>query len=91
MTFMSARTLWSSLQSRVYIPIKSQITTLGIFQPCQECTPENLDVKKTVFKKVDGLVGADTILASSTSSMPCSTFTSDLQHKEQCVVAHPVS
>ena len=56
----------------------------------QECVPERLELKKSVWQKVDQYVGDDTIMASSTSSMPASTFTSELQHKQQCIVAHPV-
>ena len=54
--------------------------------------PENLELKKKVWQQIDTFVSSDdTILASSTSSMPASTFTSDLKHKAQCIVCHPVS
>ena len=49
-------------------------------------------MKRKVWKQIDEFVTSDdTILASSTSSMPASTFTNDLKHKSQCIVCHPVS
>jgi len=55
----------------------------------QECVPESLDLKKQVFSDIDKVVSDVPILASSTSSMPCSTFTQDCSHRSQTVVVHP--
>ncbi|KAF2355679.1 3-hydroxyacyl-CoA dehydrogenase NAD binding [Trinorchestia longiramus] len=57
----------------------------------QECVPEELQLKQEVFTDLDAIAGDDTILASSTSTMIPSTFTSGLQHRANCVVAHPVN
>lgn len=57
----------------------------------KECVPENVDLKKKVFKDLDEFASDDMVLASSTSCIMPSLFTSDLQHKSQCLVAHPVS
>ena len=57
----------------------------------QECVPENVDLKKKVFHDLDQFASDDMVLASSTSCIMPSLFTSDLKHKNQCLVAHPVS
>ena len=58
----------------------------------QECVPEDVQLKTKVFKEIDSLVTNDTvILASSTSCIVPSLFVSDCTHREQCIVAHPVS
>lgn len=57
----------------------------------QECIPENLQMKRELFAELDKLASDKTILASSTSSMPASTFTEGLTHRGQVIVAHPVN
>ena len=43
-----------------------------------------------MFAEIDQFADDDVILASSTSCIVPSKFTSDLSHKTQCIVAHPV-
>ena len=57
----------------------------------QENLPERVDVKKEVYAKMDRIAAPDTILASSTSSIPASAFTEELKGRARCVVAHPVN
>lgn len=57
----------------------------------QESIPENLQMKSDLYAEIDSLVSNKTILASSTSSMPASTFTSNLSHRSQVIVAHPTN
>ncbi|XP_032960121.1 lambda-crystallin homolog isoform X2 [Rhinolophus ferrumequinum] len=57
----------------------------------QECVPENLEVKKEIFAQLDGIVGDDVVLSSSTSCLLPSRLFSGMAHVKQCVVAHPVN
>jgi 3-hydroxyacyl-CoA dehydrogenase len=57
----------------------------------QENLPEKPDLKREIFRRMDALASADTVLASSTSSIPASVFTEDLPGRGRCLVAHPVN
>jgi L-gulonate 3-dehydrogenase len=57
----------------------------------QENTPENLDVKRDVFSRIDTLAGPETIIASSTSALLPSKFTDHLQGRHRCLVVHPIN
>nr|WP_300310592.1 3-hydroxyacyl-CoA dehydrogenase [Halomonas sp.] len=57
----------------------------------QECGPEQLDVKRDLYQKMEALVAPETILASSTSGISASHFSDHLAHPERCLVAHPVN
>jgi L-gulonate 3-dehydrogenase len=57
----------------------------------QENALEELEVKKALFKEMDALASAEAILASSTSAIPTSAFTAQLQGRHRCLVAHPVN
>jgi L-gulonate 3-dehydrogenase len=57
----------------------------------QESTPETLDAKREIFTALDRLAPADSILASSTSTIVASRFTESLAGRHRCLVAHPVN
>ena len=63
------------------------ITVLSVFQ---ECTPENLELKKQVFSELSKNADEGTIVASSTSCLMPSLFTENLSNRSHCIVAHPV-
>lgn len=57
----------------------------------QENTPENLDIKKTIFGLLDSKSAHTTILASSTSALLPSAFTKSLNGRDRCLVVHPIN
>ena len=57
----------------------------------QENVRETVAAKVEIFAAMDQLADPHTILASSTSGIPASSFTVDLPGKARCLVAHPVN
>jgi 3-hydroxyacyl-CoA dehydrogenase len=57
----------------------------------QENTPENVDVKRAVFARLDAAAPADAVLASSTSAILPSAFTENLKGRARCLVVHPIN
>ena len=53
-----------------------------------EAIVEKLDVKQSVFKQLEGLVRADAVLATNTSSLSVTAIASALQHPERFVGYH---
>ncbi|KAL6100386.1 cryl1 [Pungitius sinensis] len=57
----------------------------------QESVFEQLEVKQSVFRDIERLVGDDVILSSSTSCLVPSKVFSTVQHRSRCLVSHPVN
>lgn len=57
----------------------------------QESVPEDVNIKRELFARLDALADPDTILASSTSAIAASQFTEDLAGRHRCLVVHPVN
>uniref|UniRef100_H2UTJ4 L-gulonate 3-dehydrogenase n=1 Tax=Takifugu rubripes TaxID=31033 RepID=H2UTJ4_TAKRU len=57
----------------------------------QECVFEQLEVKQSVFRDIECLVGEDVILSSSTSCLVPSNVFSKVQNRSRCLVSHPVN
>lgn len=57
----------------------------------QENAPEQIDVKRDLFARLDAAAAPETILASSSSALVPSAFTTHLPGAARCLVAHPVN
>jgi len=57
----------------------------------QENLPEQVEIKREVFRTLDMLAPTAAVLASSTSAIPASQFTEMLAGRARCLVAHPVN
>ena len=57
----------------------------------QENIAEKLPAKQALFAEMDRLAGPDTILASSTSTIPTSQWSEKLAGRARCLVAHPIN
>lgn len=72
-------------------PAASLGDALAGVQLVQENVAERVEVKARLFAELDSLAPRDVILASSTSSLPASAFTTELPGRDRCLVAHPVN
>lgn len=57
----------------------------------QESAPERVEIKLELYKKLDAIAAPNTVLASSTSGLPASSFTEHLEHRSRCLVVHPIN
>jgi carnitine 3-dehydrogenase len=55
----------------------------------QENAPERPEFKAKLFAEMDEIAPADSILASSSSSIPMDVTQADCGHPERCVIGHP--
>ena len=71
-----ATTLESALEGTVHV---------------QENTPEDVEVKRAVFARLDAAAPPEAVLASSTSAILPSAFTENLEGRARCLVVHPIN
>lgn len=57
----------------------------------QENTPENLEIKRGIFRELDRATPMDAVIASSTSALMPSQFSDRLAGAHRCLVAHPLN
>ena len=76
----------------------SRIAVAGSLAGCvagaafvQECGPEQLDVKRALFARLDAAASPEAVLASSSSAIRCSLFTENLPGRARCLIGHPVN
>jgi len=58
-------------------------------QYIQECAPENLELKQSIFAELDELADPDAIIASATSAIPVSRSAAHVKGKVRFLVCHP--
>lgn len=76
--------------ARITIAVDLEAALAGAIH-IQENTPENRDIKRAVFSRIDALAGPDAVIASSTSALLPSTFTDHLAGRHRCLVVHPIN
>ncbi len=79
-----------ALMARITIAASLHEALLGA-DYVQESAPERVEIKRDLYKRLDDLAGPDTIIASSTSGLPASSFTEGLNNARRCLVAHPIN
>jgi 3-hydroxyacyl-CoA dehydrogenase len=57
----------------------------------QESVFETIEHKRQIFSDLDALVGDRTLIGSSSSGIPASSFTEHVRCRERCLIAHPVN
>ncbi len=57
----------------------------------QEAVSERLEIKQAVFAELDQLADADTVIASSSSTIPTSQLSEPLAGRVRCLLAHPLN
>ncbi|MEM9531094.1 MAG: 3-hydroxyacyl-CoA dehydrogenase [Pseudomonadota bacterium] len=72
-------------------PERSLPAALHGVEYVQESISERLSLKQAVFKELDQHCSPEVLLASSTSELAPSTFLTELEHPQRCLVAHPVN
>jgi 3-hydroxyacyl-CoA dehydrogenase len=55
----------------------------------QECAPENLDLKRSLFQELEEIAAPDAVLASSSSAIPPSLLATAVRDPSRVLVAHP--
>jgi L-gulonate 3-dehydrogenase len=57
----------------------------------QECAPEQLELKRSLFSQLERMVPSEAILASSSSALTPSEIADGLPGRARCLVAHPAN
>jgi L-gulonate 3-dehydrogenase len=72
-------------------PVSSLAEAVHDADYIQESAPERLAIKQALYKELATLAKMDAVIASSTSGLPASFFTAEIEGRERCVVAHPIN
>jgi 3-hydroxyacyl-CoA dehydrogenase len=72
-------------------PVATLEAALDRADHVQENTPEDLEVKRAVFAKLDAVAAPEAVIASSSSAILPSAFTESLRGRARCLVVHPIN
>ena len=78
------------VRSRISAPAERAEALVGASH-VQECVPETIAAKTAAFAWLDAEADAEAVLASSSTGIPPSAFTEDLEGRGRCLVAHPIN
>src|SRR5258708_15449399 len=70
------------------LTITGDYTLLASCELVIECTIENMEIKKSVFEKIEAVIGGGSILASNTSAIPISLLQKLTRHPERFFGLH---
>ncbi len=73
------------------VSVRSLESALEGADHIQENTPEDIEVKRAIFGRLDRLAPSDAVIASSTSAILPSRFTETLAGRHRCLVVHPIN
>jgi L-gulonate 3-dehydrogenase len=73
------------------VSVRSLESALEGADHIQESTPEDIEVKRAIFGRLDRLAPSDAVIASSTSAILPSRFTETLAGRHRCLVVHPIN
>lgn len=81
----------TKIESEAIISRHTYSTDMNSFQGCGlviEAIVEDLDIKKSVFRQLEGIVAMDAILATNTSSLSIASIAGSCQHPERVIGLH---
>jgi 3-hydroxyacyl-CoA dehydrogenase len=73
---------------RIAASLAEAVETAGYVQ---ENVFETIEAKREIFSALDAVVGAETLIGSSSSGIPASSFTEHVSCRTRCLVAHPAN
>ena len=69
----------------------TDMATLAEVEFLQENGPDRIEVKRDILRQIEGIIGPDIVIASSTSSLMASDLQEGALHPERILVAHPMN
>jgi 3-hydroxyacyl-CoA dehydrogenase len=55
----------------------------------QESGPENVELKRQIFREIENFAPPTAVIASSSSAIVCSDIAADLVSRDRCLIVHP--